>query len=110
MMTGWNGCAKSAAKWPRNLTTIRAKPPPIIRRCSSATPTAPAQGDILAAIQRHHDGDWVDMPEENGQENELSAQQGFRLLSAYSSAQGGKFWIITDGDTSVTTLLLPEGY
>jgi len=51
-MTGWNGCAKSAAKWPRNLTTTRTRPPPTIKKCSSATPTASAQDDILAAIQR----------------------------------------------------------
>ena len=78
-----------------------------------ATPnalTSLTEEDIVAAIQRHQAGDWGDLPEEDRQENELSLQQGFRLLSAYCSAQGVKFWIITEADRSVTTLLLPEDY
>ena len=78
-----------------------------------ATPNALerlAQGVILAGIQRHQSGDWGDVPEEDRQENELSLQQGFRLLSAYCSAQGVSFWIITESDRRVTTVLLPEDY
>jgi len=48
--------------------------------------------------------------EEDRQENELSLQQGFRLLSAYCSAQGVKFSIITEADRSTTTVLLTEDY
>ena len=78
-----------------------------------ATPNALAklaQDDILAGIQRHQAGDWGDMPEEDRQENELSLQQGFRLLSAYRSAQGVIFWIITESNRRITTVLLPEDY
>ena len=78
-----------------------------------ATPNALAklaQDDILAGIQRHQAGDWGDVPEEDRQENELSLLQGFRLLSAYRSAQGVGFWIITESDRSSTTVLLPEDY
>ncbi len=57
-----------------------------------------AQRDILAAIQRHQAGDWGDVLEEDRQENEFSLQQGFRLLSAYCSTAGDKFWIITEAD------------
>jgi len=72
--------------------------------------TSLAQDDVLTAIRRHQSGDWGDVPEEDRQENELSLQQGFRLLSAYRSAQGVKFWIITESDRSATTVLLPEDY
>jgi hypothetical protein len=58
----------------------------------------------------HQSGDWGDVPEEARQENELALQQGFRLLSAYSSTEGVKFWIITEADRSSTTVLLPEDY
>ena len=78
-----------------------------------ATPNALAklaQDDILAGIQRHQAGDWGDVPDEDRQENELSLQQGFRLLSAYCAANGTKFWIITEADRLVTTVLLPEDY
>ena len=33
-----------------------------------------------------------------------------RLLSAYHTADGVKFWIITEWDRSITTILLPDDY
>lgn len=66
--------------------------------------------DILVGIQRHQSGDWGDISEEDKQENELSLQKDFRLLSVYRSAQGITFWLITEADRSVTTVLLPEDY
>jgi hypothetical protein len=33
-----------------------------------------------------------------------------RLLSAYTTEDGVRFWIITEADGSVTTVLLPEEY
>ena len=66
--------------------------------------------DILAAIQRHQAGDWGDVNGSDREENELSLRQGFRLISVYHAANGVKFWIITEADRSVTTVLLPEDY
>jgi hypothetical protein len=68
------------------------------------------QDDILLGIQRHQAGDWGDVDEHDRQENELSLQQGLRLLSVYHSGTGVKFWLITEADRSVTTVLLPEDY
>ncbi len=68
------------------------------------------QQDILTAIQRHQAGDWGDLSEPDRQENELSLKQGFRLLSVYHANNGTKFWVITEADRSVTTVLLPEDY
>ena len=66
--------------------------------------------DILTGIQRHQCGDWGDMDEHDRQENELSLQRGSRLLSVYHAINGTKFWLITEADRSVTTVLLPENY
>jgi hypothetical protein len=66
--------------------------------------------DVRRALARHATGDWGDVCKDDRQENELSLKQGFRLLSAYSAADGTKFWIITEADRSVTTVLLPEDY
>jgi hypothetical protein len=41
---------------------------------------------------------------------EAPVKEGFRLLSSYKSANGIKFWIITEADRSATTILLPEEY
>ncbi len=61
-------------------------------------------------LARHQSSDWGELSEEDKRENELSVQQGFRILSAYTLRTGVKLWIITEADRSVTTLLLPEEY
>ena len=66
--------------------------------------------DILNGIIRHHSGDWGEVCEEDRQENELALAQGFRLMSIYKSGNGITFWIITEWDRSITTVLLPEDY
>ena len=69
-----------------------------------------AQDAILAGIARHQAGDWGDVSEEDRQANDQSLVEGTRLLSVYYAANGTKFWIITEADRSVTTILLPEDY
>lgn len=66
--------------------------------------------DVHAAVGRHAAGDWGEVCQEDRAENELSLEQGFRLLSAYRDRNGRKFWIITEADRSATTILLPEDY
>ena len=64
---------------------------------------------VQTSLARHLAGDWGDLDEHDRKENELSLEQGFRLLSAYQD-RGTKFWIITEADRSVTTVLLPDDY
>ena len=64
----------------------------------------------FAYLSRHVSGDWGDVCPEDAQENELSLQHGYRLLSAYRLDDKIKLWIITEADRSATTLLLPEEY
>ena len=64
----------------------------------------------LAFLLRHVQGDWGDVDEHDRQENELSVQHGWRLLSAYRLSDGTRIWIITEADRSATTFLLPEEY
>jgi hypothetical protein len=68
------------------------------------------QDSVQEALRRHATGDWGDLSPEDRQENDLSAREGFRILSAYTDTQGTKFWIITEADRSATTVLLPEDY
>jgi len=78
-----------------------------------STPNALArltQSDILIGIQRHQAGDWGDVKEPDRQANDRALIEGTRLLSVYHSAKGIKFWIITEADRRVTTVLLPEDY
>ena len=66
--------------------------------------------DIARAILNHSRGNWGEVCQEDAQENNRSLVEGCRILSAYFDRQGRKFWIITEGDRSVTTILLPEDY
>ncbi len=62
-------------------------------------------------LRRHISCDWgTELSEEDVRENELSLEEGFRLLSAYRTAKGQKLWIITEADRSATTILLPSEY
>lgn len=76
-----------------------------------ATPNALAklsQPDILTGIQRHQAGDWGDVDDHDRQANNAALTDGTRLFSVYHSATGLKFWIITNADRAVTTVLMPE--
>ncbi len=66
--------------------------------------------DYHRCLQRHVTGDWGEVCDEDREENELSVNEGFRILSAYKDRLGTKFWIITEADRSLTTVLLPEDY
>jgi len=90
--------ALSAAKFPLGQVVMT----------SNAAARLPAE-DIQQALTRHAAGDWGEVCEEDRQENELSLKKGFRLLSVYRSGET-KFWIITEADRSVTTVLMPEDY
>ena len=55
-------------------------------------------------------GDWGELSDDDVKENELSLEQGFRLLSRYQTMKGERLWIITEADRSATTILLPSEY
>ncbi len=66
--------------------------------------------DIFTAIQRHQSGDWGDVDQDDRAANDRALVEGTRLLSIYRTPQDVTFWIITEADRSVTTILLPEDY
>lgn len=77
------------------------------------TPGVQAQippSELMQALRRHAHGDWGDLGEEDCRSNELALKDGARLLSAYHSRSGVKFWVITEADRSATTVLLPDEY
>lgn len=64
----------------------------------------------LEFLHRHLTGDWGEVCAEDAASNEEALQHGNRLLSVYRTQRHVKFWIITEADRSVTTLLLPSEY
>ena len=80
-----------------------------------ATPGALAaleqhQVSPLTLISRHVSGDFGDIDREDWQTNLAALQYGQRIVSAYAIAPDVIIWIISEGDRSVTTLLLPSEY
>ena len=69
-----------------------------------------AEQNPFELLARHVQGDWGDLDDEDKKENELSVNEGFRILSAYKLESGVKVWVVTEWDRSVTTILLPEEY
>jgi len=66
--------------------------------------------DVLKALSRYIDYDWGEVNKEDKQANDNALKRGERVLGVYSDRNGNKFWIITEADRSVTTILLPEDY
>lgn len=65
--------------------------------------------EVAHALCRHASGDWGEVPDADREENELSLQEGYRLMSVYRAGET-VFWIITEADRSVTTVLMPDDY
>jgi hypothetical protein len=66
--------------------------------------------EMRDALRRHESGDWGDLPAEDAAQNDAALYRaGGRLFSAYATGER-RFWIITEADRSVTTILLPEDY
>lgn len=66
---------------------------------------------VMAALIRHERCDWGDVCNEDRKSNNvaLDADDPQRILSSYKDGDT-KFWIITEWDRSVTTVLLPSDY
>ena len=66
--------------------------------------------EVLQAVARHAAGDWGDLDTHDLAANEKALRNGGRLLSVYETNGGSRFYVITESDRQVTTLLLPEDY
>ena len=65
--------------------------------------------EVATLLERHANGDWGEVPPEDVEENELSLQNGWRVMSVYT-VNDQKFWVITEADRRSTTVLLPSEY
>ena len=64
---------------------------------------------VQAALMRHLSGDWGNVCAADAAMNEDALKHGDRVLSVYGEGDK-RFWIITESDRSVTTVLMPEDY
>lgn len=64
---------------------------------------------VVASLDRHSRGDWGEISDHDKDVNAEALENGEQVMSAYTS-HGVKFWIITEADRSITTVLLPDEY
>lgn len=77
------------------------------------TPGAMAEltrNEAAEGLLRHVSGDWGDLNKHEWRVNEAALEHGLCLFSSYVTSSGTRFYIITEYDRSVTTVLLPEEY
>ena len=65
---------------------------------------------ISTALYRHANCDWGELCDEDRQLNAQALLHGSRLFSLYRDDVGLSFYVITEADRSVTTVLMPEDY
>lgn len=69
-----------------------------------------SEEERISALTRHIGGDWGEVSDGDKECNDEALKEGGRILSAYQTSSGLRFWIITEWDRSVTTILLPDEY
>ncbi len=62
-----------------------------------------------ASPQRHQSGEGGDLNEEDRRENDFAVSRRLGTFSAYGQPPD-RFWVITEADRSVTTILRPDKY
>ncbi len=94
------------------MTTVKSQPTfslgklYVTRRVTECLPVR----EVIHALYRHSVGDWGHVNEQDWKSNDQAVTGGSRLVSSYSTVAGAKFWIITEGDRSATSVLFPEEY
>lgn len=77
---------------------------------TTAAVAAVTAAEMEFALNRHIVGDWGEVDEDDRQANDEALLCGLRLLSSFTNDSDVTFWIITEADRSVTTILLPSDY
>ena len=68
------------------------------------------EADAMACLERHLIGDYGDVDDIDWKTNNLAWEYGFPIVSSYIDRKKNRFLIITEGNRSATTILLPEEY
>lgn len=65
--------------------------------------------DPLEFYSPHMRGDWGEVSSEMWDKNDVALREGLQLLSSYR-VESERLWIISEGDRSTTTFLLPSDF
>ncbi len=76
---------------------------------AAAAEVIPAD-EALLALRRHAAGDWGEVCPEDWARNDEALRDGERLFSCYVTQDKERFWIVTEANRRITTILLPSDY
>jgi hypothetical protein len=68
-----------------------------------------SKDDIDLALSRHESGDWGESSEKELNDFALQSYKA-RIFSVYRDSKNTTFWVITESNRKITTVLLPEDY
>lgn len=66
--------------------------------------------DPYSLIMRHANCDWGTCCSADCKANEEAVRMGLRVLSMFETKLGEKVWVVTEGDRSSTTVIIPSDY
>jgi len=66
--------------------------------------------DVADALRRHGRGDWGEVGLAGEQDNDKRVERAGTIASIYTSSSGIRFYVLTEADRTVTTVLLPHEY
>jgi hypothetical protein len=69
-----------------------------------------AKVEPATLFSRHERGDWSHMPILSVQGNQDAITKGGTILSSFWLVGHGMVWVITEGNRSASTILLPQEY
>ena len=61
-------------------------------------------------VTRHAAGDWGEVSDHDWHTNDLAVVAGDRVLSAYTTSEGQRIWVITESGGYSTCILVPAEY
>jgi hypothetical protein len=71
---------------------------------------AVGDSEIAEALARHKWGDWGEVSKTDEWANADALENSSRLVSVYRDRNGKRFFVITEADRRMTTVLLPAEY
>lgn len=66
--------------------------------------------DVADAVRRHARGDWGALDLADRELNDQRLAKGGPIASIYTASNGLKFYVLTEADRTITTVLLAEEY
>ena len=90
------------------MTQIKFSPGQIVATLGATHVASMEQ--IAAILQRHLQGDWGDLGDEDKRANEAALKHGDRLVSKYELTPDTTLLVITEWDRSATTVLCRDEY